>query len=87
MSTNSLTISLSESLRAFVDRQVAEGNHGTAEGYLEFLLREAQRRRAEEKLERLLLEGLEGEGTVVTKEWWDDFRARLLERHRKVRKG
>ncbi len=82
MSTNSLTISLSESLRAFVDRQVAEGSHGTAEGYVESLLREAQRRKAEEKLEALLGEGLESGSSEMTSADWSEIRQEVEERLR-----
>ena len=37
--------------------------------------------------EALLLEGLEGDPVEVTDAWWDEFRARLIERHRKATAG
>lgn len=34
-----------------------------------------------EKLEALLLEGIEGKGTPVTADWWKRFEADVIERH------
>ena len=60
----SLNISLPDSMLAFVDDQVKSGGYGTASEYLWELIREDQKRKAEKKLEALLLEGLaSGAGT------------------------
>ena len=45
------------------------------------LLRDARKRKAEQRLEQLLLEGLEsGQPTEMTKKDWDDVRRQALSR-------
>jgi antitoxin ParD1/3/4 len=79
--TPTLEITLSEPLRAFVEEQVAGGSYATASNYLEELVREDQKRRAQMRLEALLLEGLDsGPPITVTPEYWEQKRARLLAR-------
>lgn len=78
----SLNISLPEALREFVDDQVKSGGYGTASEYIRELIRQDQKRAAEEKLEALLLEGLDsGEPIEVTPEYWERKRRELIERH------
>jgi antitoxin ParD1/3/4 len=76
---------LPDSLKAFVETQVAEGGYSSASEYIRELIRADQKRKAEEKLEALLLEGLNsGEPIEVTEAFWNEKRRQLLERHRKV---
>lgn len=78
----SLNISLPEGLREFVDEQVKSGGYGTASEYIRELIRQDQKRAADEKLEALLLEGLDsGEPIEVTPEYWEKKRRELIERH------
>jgi antitoxin ParD1/3/4 len=80
-----LTISLSEELRTFIEEQAASAGYGTASDYLQALVREEQKRKAQERLEELLLEGLEsGPATPMTAEDWDEMRRQYDERHRPV---
>jgi antitoxin ParD1/3/4 len=58
MATTSLNISLPEALKEFVHERVAEKAYSNPSDYIRTLIREDQKRRAEEKLEDLLLEGL-----------------------------
>jgi len=52
--------------------------------YLRELLRQDQKQRAEQKLEALLLEGLNsGDPIEITPEYWERQRAQLVERHKK----
>jgi hypothetical protein len=37
-------------------------------------------------LELLLLDGLKGKGVRVTPKWWNQFRARLVQRHKKAKR-
>ncbi|MGC1407741.1 MAG: type II toxin-antitoxin system ParD family antitoxin [Acetobacteraceae bacterium] len=53
-----ITISLPESLKAFVDAQLATKGYGNVSEYFRSLLREAQAKEQEAGLEALLLEGL-----------------------------
>ena len=54
-----MNISLPEPMKEFVEDEVSKGHYSSASEYVRFLLREEQKRRAQEKLEALLLEGLE----------------------------
>ncbi len=53
-----ITISLPESLKAFFDAQLATRGFGNVSEYFRSLLREAQAKEQEARLEALLLEGL-----------------------------
>ncbi len=78
-----ITISLPESMKEFIDREVSNGGFGTVSEYVRALLREDQKRKANERLETLLLEGLQSEASEMTEEDWKDIRRRLHERHSK----
>ena len=79
-----LNISLPEGLHEFIERQVAEGGHGDASEYIYKLLREEQTKKAKEKVEALLLEGMNsGEPIEVNAEYWEKKRRRLTENHLK----
>jgi antitoxin ParD1/3/4 len=78
-----VTISLPESLREFVEQQVATRGYGNVSEYFRTLLREAQQREAERRLEELLLAGLEsGEGIEATPEFWSGLKAEVAQRVR-----
>jgi antitoxin ParD1/3/4 len=53
-----LTISLPDSLKAFIDAQLATKGYGNVSEYVRSLLRDAQAKEEEARLEALLLEGL-----------------------------
>lgn len=76
-----MNISLPEEMKSFVETQVQQGGYSTVSEYLRELIRDAQKKRiAEERLERLLLEGINsGPGIEVTPEYWE-ARRRELER-------
>ena len=78
-----MNVSLPESLREFAEKRSAQGYSSTSE-YVRELIRLDQRRSAQEKLESLLLEGLEsGEPIVVTEDYWSTKRAALIAKHGK----
>jgi len=71
-----VTISLPDSLKDFVEEQVATKGYGNVSEYFRTLLREAQAREADAKLESLLLEGLKsGDAVPADKRFWKDLRA------------
>jgi antitoxin ParD1/3/4 len=71
-----VTISLPESLKAFVETEVATKGFGNVSEYFRTLLRDAQDRDAKARLEGLLLEGLaSGNSKVVDRTFWTDLRA------------
>lgn len=94
MATETMNISLPENLKRYVERRVSEGDYGNTSEYIRELIRkdrEERRRRAQEKLEALLLEGLDslerGEGVEVTPEYWKERRARLIARFEAEKAG
>jgi antitoxin ParD1/3/4 len=71
-----VTISMPESLRRFVDTQVKRRGFGNVSEYFRSLVREQQSKEADSQLEALLLEGLEsGEDIKVTPKFWSDLKA------------
>jgi len=74
-----MNISLPDSLKAFVDRRIQDGDYGTSSEYLRELIRRDQARL---ELRRLMIEGLES--PVIgrpTKAYWAGKRA-LMRRKR-----
>ena len=67
-----VTISLPETLRDFVEKQVNTRGYGNISEYFRGLLREAQQREEDKRLEALLLEGLDSDGDdiEVNKQFW-----------------
>ena len=85
MATTSLNISLPEALKEFVHERVAEQAYSNPSDYIRALIRADQKRRAEEKLEQLLLEGLES-GPAREYDFEEirrEVRRRLAEQRRK----
>ena len=80
----SLNISLPQSLKDYVEDRVSVGGYSTPSEYLRELLRQDQKQRTEDKLEMLLLEGLEsGDAIEITPAYWENKRKRLMELHGK----
>ena len=74
-----LNISLPEPMRDYVDQQVAQGGYSTASEYIRQLVREDQKRAAKERLEALLMEGIEsGPSIEITDQYWAEKKAKLL---------
>ena len=79
-----VTISLPESLKEFIDHQLATKGYGNMSEYFRSLLREAQEEEEEARLEALLLEGLAGGKDIpLTREFWKDLKAEALQIARK----
>jgi antitoxin ParD1/3/4 len=78
-----VTISLPESLRDFVETQVKTRGYGNVSEYFRGLLRDAQEQASEKRLERLLLEGLEsGSDVEITPRYWATKKKSILARIR-----
>jgi antitoxin ParD1/3/4 len=77
-----LTITLPESLKAFLDAEVASGGYPDASGYVqELLLKEARRQKERERIEALLDEGLNsGEAKEWTEQDWEFIRREVQQR-------
>jgi antitoxin ParD1/3/4 len=74
----SMNVSLPEELKEYVEAQTRRG-YSTPSEYVRELIREDQKRRAREKLDSLLLEGLNsGDPLPVDAEFWRDLRQEAL---------
>ena len=74
----SMNISLPEPLKEFVDGQIASGRYSSASEYVRELIRGDEKRKAEEQLESLLLEGLSGDESTLTRKDFAEIRAEAL---------
>ncbi len=74
-----VNISLPDGIKRYVDEQLSGGRFNNASEYFLDLVREDQKRRAQERLEALLLEGLNsGEPVEVTEEYIRTKRSELV---------
>jgi antitoxin ParD1/3/4 len=72
---STVNISLPESMKAYIDEQVATGGYGSVSEFFRDLIRQDQKRKAKENLETLLLEGLDsGTSTPMSAQDWEDIR-------------
>lgn len=77
-----MNISLPETMKTFVEERLTNDGYGTASEYVRELIREDQKKREEEKLEKLLLSRLESESDFTIEE----VRAELGKRFNKNKK-
>ena len=73
-----MNISLPEPLKKFVDHQITEGRYSSVSEYIRELIRDDEKRKAEGRLEALLLEGLESEETELTRHDFDAIRREAM---------
>lgn len=78
-----MNISLPDHMKIFIEQELDKGGYMTASEYFRHLVREEQRRRAQEKLEALLLEGIQsGPGIPASPEFWQNLEAGLQEENK-----
>jgi antitoxin ParD1/3/4 len=71
-----VTISLPESLKDFVQEQLSTKGYGNVSEYFRSLLREAQQAEQDARLEALLVEALAGGNDIpLNAEFWKDLKA------------
>lgn len=81
-----MTISLPDPLREFVEAEVSSGNYGSASELFREMVRERQKQKTQERLETLLLEGLEsGQSIEVTEHYLNQRRRALRKKLEKVK--
>jgi antitoxin ParD1/3/4 len=68
-------------MRAYVEDLVANGGYSSISEYFRELVRLDQKRKAQERLESMLLEGLNsGAATEMTQQDWEDIRKKVQEK-------
>ena len=73
-----MNVSLPEDLKHYVEAQIKSG-YSTPSEYVRELIRADQKRRAKEKLDTLLLEGLNsGDPIPVDADFWNDLKQEAL---------
>jgi antitoxin ParD1/3/4 len=73
-----MNISLPDPLKDFVEHQIADGRYSSVSEYIRELIREDEKRKAQERLETMLLEGLTGDSAEMTRQDWKDIRAEAV---------
>jgi antitoxin ParD1/3/4 len=73
-----MNISLPDPLKEFVEHQIADGRYSSVSEYIRELIRDDEKRKSQERLEQMLIEGLAGESTEMTRQDWNDIRAEAL---------
>jgi antitoxin ParD1/3/4 len=78
---NTMNVAIPEALKEFVQKQVSDGGYSSVSEYIRELIRADQRRRLEERVDALLIEGLgSGEALEMTPDYWESKKRRLAER-------
>lgn len=77
-----LNISLPKQVQTFVEEQAIAAGFNSANEYVyHLILREQERIAQQQRIESLLVEGLEsGEPVEATNDWWEQKRTQLVER-------
>ena len=73
----SMTVSLPTSQKAYVKNQSVASGCSTPSEYIRRLIHADQRAREEDRLERMVLEGLQSPAREMTRKDWKGFRAEL----------
>ena len=74
----SMNISLPDPLKRFVDKQIAAGRYSSVSEYIRELIRRDEERRAQERLDGLLLEGLDSPVSMMKDSDWNNLKNRVL---------
>ncbi|GAC1475367.1 MAG: type II toxin-antitoxin system ParD family antitoxin [Isosphaeraceae bacterium] len=78
---DTMNIALPESLKQFVQERVTAGGYSSVSEYVRELIRTDQRRQVEERIDALLLEGLDSGAPIpVTPEYWEEKKRKLTKR-------
>jgi antitoxin ParD1/3/4 len=76
-----MNIALPESMKHYVQERVSEGGYSSVSEYVRELIRDDQKRKVEERIDALLLEGLDsGESIPITKGYWEEKKRKLTAR-------
>lgn len=75
---STVNISLPDPMKDYIDTQVTEGMYGSVSDYIRTLIREDQKRRANDELEKKILAALDkGNYQEVTPEFFERLRTRI----------
>ncbi|MGO8815514.1 MAG: type II toxin-antitoxin system ParD family antitoxin [Terriglobia bacterium] len=75
-----MNISLPDPLKDFVNAQINSGRYSSVSEYVRELIRSDEKRKAEERLEAMLLEGMASPETELTSRDFEEIRKEALSR-------
>lgn len=79
--TTTMSISLPETLKAFIHDRVEDGHFSNQSDYIRTLVREDEQRQARERLERMLAEGIaSGEPVAADDNYWEGIQQEAKKR-------
>jgi antitoxin ParD1/3/4 len=82
---DTLQLTLPEKLKAFIESEAAARGHPSAHDYVLAILKEAQKKRAWEKAEKLVIEGLDsGDPMPMDDAFWEEMHRKLRERYPEI---
>ncbi len=73
-----ISIDIPDEMRVYVEAQVMAGVYSSVSEYFLDLVQQDKKRKAQARLEVLLLEGINSEGQEVTPEYWHNLRSTVL---------
>ena len=76
-----VNIFLPKALKQFVDDQVSAGVYSSVSDYFRALVEEDQKRKAQETIEALVLEGLNSQASEMSAADWTELKQRVWHRH------
>lgn len=79
----SMNISLPDPLKRFVEAQISSGRYGSVSEYMRELIRLDEKRKAQERLEGFLMDGLSSSVSEMKAKDWDDLRKNVMSRRAK----
>ena len=81
MKIETMNIFLPTPLKAYVQQRVKRDGYGNISEYMRELIRDDQKKKAKERLDSLLLEGLEGKDFPIDDAYWKSLRQHVKDRH------
>jgi antitoxin ParD1/3/4 len=75
-----VNISVPDQMKEYIEERISEGGYNTTSEYFRDLVRDDQKKRGEERLEALLLSGLESPASEWTKDDVDHVKKAVRER-------
>jgi antitoxin ParD1/3/4 len=74
-----INIDIPDEMRVYVETQVMTGTYNSIGEYFLDLVQQDKKRKAQAKLEMLLLEGINSDTQEVTPEYWQNLRSAVLD--------
>ncbi len=74
-----INIDIPDEVRVHIEEQIINGAYSSIGEYFLDLAQQDQKRKAKERLEALLLEGINSKGQEATPDYWQDLRSTVLD--------